>query len=65
MNQTLLRCAVLLKPEPHSPLHVLHPCTAPVLQETLRTTTFPTEHVKDKWEANMYISGIAFGRTVS
>lgn len=34
-------------------------------QETLRTTGFPTDHVKDKWENNMYISAIAFGRTVS
>ncbi|KAK9818133.1 hypothetical protein WJX72_007616 [[Myrmecia] bisecta] len=34
-------------------------------QETLRTTTFPSQHVKDKWAKDLYLSGIAFGRTVS
>jgi len=33
-------------------------------QETLRTSTFPSEHVKDKWAKDLYIAGIAYGRTV-
>jgi hypothetical protein len=33
-------------------------------QETLRTSSFPTAHVKAKWENEMYIGHIAFGRTV-
>jgi serine/threonine protein kinase len=34
-------------------------------QETLRTSTFPSEHVKDKWSKDLYIAGIAYGRTVT
>ena len=34
-------------------------------QETLRTSTFPSEHVKDKWSKDLYIAGIAWGRTVT
>eukprot|EP00210_Caulerpa_lentillifera_P002175 g2089.t1 len=34
-------------------------------QETLRTTQFPSAHVKDKWNKNLYIAAIAYGRTVS
>ncbi|KAL6782597.1 MUT9 [Auxenochlorella protothecoides x Auxenochlorella symbiontica] len=34
-------------------------------QETLRTSTFPSEHVKEKWAKDLYIAGIAYGRTVT
>lgn len=34
-------------------------------QETLRTTTFPSTHVKEKWAKNLYIASICYGRTVS
>jgi len=34
-------------------------------QETLRTSMFPSTHVKDKWDKDLYIAGIAYGRTVS
>ncbi|KAL0905555.1 hypothetical protein M5K25_023985 [Dendrobium thyrsiflorum] len=34
-------------------------------QETLRTSTFPTQHVKEKWAKNLYISSVCYGRTVS
>lgn len=34
-------------------------------QETLRTTTFPSSHVKEKWAKNLYIASVCFGRTVS
>lgn len=34
-------------------------------QETLRTTQFPSNHVKEKWNKNLYIAAVAFGRTVS
>ncbi|KFM23151.1 Casein kinase I isoform delta-like protein [Auxenochlorella protothecoides] len=34
-------------------------------QETLRTSAFPSSHVKEKWAKNLYISGVAYGRTVS
>jgi hypothetical protein len=34
-------------------------------QETLRTSAFPSTHVKEKWAKNLYISAVAFGRTVS
>ncbi|KHG22741.1 Casein kinase I isoform delta [Gossypium arboreum] len=36
-----------------------------VMQETLRTSAFPSTHVKDKWLKNLYISSICYGRTVS
>ncbi|KAM7509498.1 hypothetical protein LguiA_019951 [Lonicera macranthoides] len=36
-----------------------------VTQETLRTSAFPTNHVKDKWSKNLYIASICYGRTVS
>ncbi|KAF5726861.1 hypothetical protein HS088_TW22G00545 [Tripterygium wilfordii] len=34
-------------------------------QETLRTTAFPSTHVKDKWAKNLYIASVCYGRTVS
>eukprot|EP00891_Asterochloris_glomerata_P000435 jgi/Astpho2/435/fgenesh1_pm.00011_%23_15_t len=34
-------------------------------QETLRTSAFPSTHVKDKWAKNLYIAGVSYGRTVS
>lgn len=34
-------------------------------QETLRTTAFPSQHVKDKWAKNLYLASICYGRTVS
>lgn len=34
-------------------------------QETLRTSQFPSSHVKEKWNKNLYIAAIAYGRTVS
>ncbi|PPR88838.1 hypothetical protein GOBAR_AA31839 [Gossypium barbadense] len=36
-----------------------------VMQETLRTSAFPSTQVKDKWLKNLYISSICYGRTVS
>uniref|UniRef100_A0A0D9YFK7 non-specific serine/threonine protein kinase n=1 Tax=Oryza glumipatula TaxID=40148 RepID=A0A0D9YFK7_9ORYZ len=34
-------------------------------QETLRTSAFPSNHVKEKWAKNLYIASICYGRTVS
>ncbi|PNY10863.1 casein kinase i isoform alpha [Trifolium pratense] len=34
-------------------------------QETLRTSDFPSTHVKEKWSKNLYIASICYGRTVS
>ncbi|KAG2699618.1 hypothetical protein I3843_07G198600 [Carya illinoinensis] len=34
-------------------------------QETLRTSAFPSTHVKEKWAKNLYIASICYGRTVS
>jgi hypothetical protein len=34
-------------------------------QETLRTSQFPTTHIKDKWDNDLYLLGISFGKTVS
>jgi len=34
-------------------------------QETLRTSAFPSQHVKDKWAKNLYLASICYGRTVS
>ncbi|XP_028778932.1 casein kinase 1-like protein HD16 [Neltuma alba] len=34
-------------------------------QETLRTSSFPSVHVKEKWAKNLYIASICYGRTVS
>ncbi|WVY92243.1 hypothetical protein V8G54_037757 [Vigna mungo] len=34
-------------------------------QETLRTSAFPSSHVKEKWSKNLYIASICHGRTVS
>ncbi|KAJ6791368.1 casein kinase 1-like protein HD16 [Iris pallida] len=34
-------------------------------QETLRTSAFPTAHVKDKWAKNLYLATVCYGRTVS
>ncbi|CAI9787585.1 unnamed protein product [Fraxinus pennsylvanica] len=33
-------------------------------QETLRTSAFPSAHVKEKWSKNLYIASICYGRTV-
>ncbi|KAI9120691.1 hypothetical protein K1719_007724 [Acacia pycnantha] len=33
-------------------------------QETLRTSAFPSTHVKEKWTKNLYIASICYGRTV-
>ncbi len=38
---------------------------AAALQETLRTSQFPTTHIKDKWDNDLYLIGIAYGKTVS
>ncbi|GFH18001.1 serine/threonine protein kinase [Haematococcus lacustris] len=34
-------------------------------QETLRTSQFPTTHIKEKWDNDLYLLGIAYGKTVS
>jgi len=34
-------------------------------QETLRTSVFPSTHVKEKWAKNLYIAEVGYGRTVS
>jgi serine/threonine protein kinase len=34
-------------------------------QETLRTSAFPSTHVKEKWAKGLYIASICYGRTVS
>ncbi|KAF5822906.1 putative protein kinase CK1-CK1-Pl family [Helianthus annuus] len=34
-------------------------------QETLRTSQFPSTHVKEKWAKNLYLACICYGRTVS
>ncbi|KAJ4850395.1 Casein kinase 1-like protein hd16 [Turnera subulata] len=34
-------------------------------QETLRTSQFPSTHVKEKWAKNLYLSCLCYGRTVS
>ncbi|KAM7459349.1 hypothetical protein LguiA_036343 [Lonicera macranthoides] len=34
-------------------------------QETLRTTSFPSTHIKEKWAKNLYIASVCYGRTVS
>ncbi|CAG9463936.1 unnamed protein product [Pedinophyceae sp. YPF-701] len=34
-------------------------------QETMRTSTFPSTHVRQKWARDLYVAGVAFGRTVS
>lgn len=34
-------------------------------QETLRTSAFPSAHVKEKWAKNLYLSVVCYGRTVS
>ncbi|THG06126.1 hypothetical protein TEA_008003 [Camellia sinensis var. sinensis] len=36
-----------------------------VTQETLRTSVFPSTHVKEKWSKNLYIASICYGRTAS
>ncbi|KAG2640209.1 hypothetical protein PVAP13_2KG058200 [Panicum virgatum] len=33
-------------------------------QETLRTSAFPSGHVKEKWAKNLYIASVCYGRTV-
>ncbi|MBA0783892.1 hypothetical protein Gotri_001536 [Gossypium trilobum] len=33
-------------------------------QETLRTSAFPSTHVKEKWAKNLYLASICYGRTV-
>ncbi|KAL0372144.1 UNVERIFIED_CONTAM: Casein kinase-like protein HD16 [Sesamum calycinum] len=32
-------------------------------QETLRTSAFPSVHVKEKWAKNLYIASVCYGRT--
>ncbi|KAL1551579.1 Casein kinase 1-like protein hd16 [Salvia divinorum] len=34
-------------------------------QETLRTSTFPATHVKEKWTKNLFIASVCYGRTIS
>lgn len=34
-------------------------------QETLRTSQFPSTHIKEKWAKNLYLSCACYGRTVS
>ncbi|KAF3450696.1 hypothetical protein FNV43_RR06785 [Rhamnella rubrinervis] len=34
-------------------------------QETLRTSAFPSTHVKEKWSKNLYLASVCYGRTVS
>lgn len=34
-------------------------------QETLRTSAFPSSHVKEKWGKGLYIANVCYGRTVS
>ncbi|XP_050231381.1 casein kinase 1-like protein HD16 [Mercurialis annua] len=34
-------------------------------QETLRTSAFPSSHVKEKWSRNLYLAAVCYGRTVS
>lgn len=34
-------------------------------QETLRTSAFPSTHVKEKWSKNLYLAAVCYGRTVS
>ncbi|KAJ4755707.1 Casein kinase I-like protein [Rhynchospora pubera] len=34
-------------------------------QETLRTSAFPSTHVKEKWGKNLYLAAVCYGRTVS
>ncbi|XP_076925672.1 casein kinase 1-like protein HD16 [Bidens hawaiensis] len=36
-----------------------------VAQETLRTTSFPCTHIKEKWSKNLYIASMCYGRTTS
>ncbi|KAK7390722.1 hypothetical protein VNO78_18753 [Psophocarpus tetragonolobus] len=33
-------------------------------QETLRTSQFPSSHVKEKWAKNLYLACLCYGRTV-
>ncbi|KAF5187349.1 Casein kinase 1-like protein hd16 [Thalictrum thalictroides] len=33
-------------------------------QETLRTSAFPSTHVKEKWAKNLYLASVCYGRTV-
>ncbi|KAH6831150.1 Protein kinase family protein, partial [Perilla frutescens var. hirtella] len=33
-------------------------------QETLRTSAFPSTHVKEKWAKNLYIASVCYGRTL-
>lgn len=62
-------CLHLLTRTPPLPPHP--PCSVPKrrpmdeTQETLRTSAFPSTHVKEKWAKNLYIAGVAYGRTVS
>ncbi|KAG2430221.1 hypothetical protein HXX76_010320 [Chlamydomonas incerta] len=34
-------------------------------QETLRTSSFPTQHIKEKWDDNLFLAAICYGKTVS
>ena len=50
---------------PHLPCSVPKRRPMDETQETLRTSAFPSTHVKEKWAKNLYIAGVAYGRTVS
>lgn len=39
--------------------------TSDETQETLRTTEFPGQHVKEKWAKNLYVASLCYGRTVA
>uniref|UniRef100_A0A7N0TJY2 non-specific serine/threonine protein kinase n=1 Tax=Kalanchoe fedtschenkoi TaxID=63787 RepID=A0A7N0TJY2_KALFE len=34
-------------------------------QETLRTSQFPSAHVKEKWAKNLYLASVCYGRSVA
>ncbi|CAA6664699.1 unnamed protein product [Spirodela intermedia] len=38
---------------------------ADATQETLRTSGFPSTHVKEKWAKNLYLASVCYGRTIS
>ena len=46
-------------------LSILRKSPTDETQETLRTTQFPSTHIKEKWDRDLYIAAVAFGRTVS
>lgn len=40
-------------------------CNVDTTQETLRTSEFPVNHVKEKWSNDLYLECMAFGRTTT